>query len=254
VAEGDTIVRAAQRIEAAIGGKRVEAGAPSPRGRAARIERLDGRTLERADTHGKHLLLRFGDLVLHSHLGMSGSWHIYQRGESWRKPSGAAWATLATNHAEAVQFGGSTLRLLRDEAVHRDPVLARLGPDVLAADFDAELVARSLATAPDRGLGEALIDQHLVAGIGNIFKSEACFVAGIDPWQRVGDLPEEQLRAVVQAAHDLMQAAVGEGRGERAVYKRAGRPCPRCGTPIRSRGQGEANRTTYWCPICQPSP
>ncbi len=251
MAEGDTILRAARRIEAAIGGEPVRASAPSPRGRAARIERLDGRALERAEARGKHLLLHFGDLVLHSHLGMSGAWHVYRRGEPWRKPAGAAWARLATSDAEVVQFGGPTLRLLRAEAVRRDPVLGRLGPDVLAHDFDAGRIARSLARAPERGLGDALLDQHLVAGIGNIFKSEACFAARLDPWQRIGDLSDEQLRGVTEAAHDLMQAAVDDGRGERAVYKRAGRPCPRCGTPIRSHGQGDANRTTYWCPVCQ---
>jgi endonuclease-8 len=251
VAEGDTILRAARRIEAAIGGEAVEASAPSPRGRAARIERLDGLALERADAHGKHLLLRFGELVLHSHLGMSGSWHTYRQGEPWRKPTGSAWAVLSTERAEAVQFGGPTLRLLRSEAVARDPILARLGPDILAPVFDAERIAASLRGAPERSLGDALLDQHLVAGIGNIFKSEACFAAHLDPWQKVGDLPEEQLRHVAQAAHDLMQGAVDEGRGDRAVYQRAGRPCPRCGTKIRSRGQGDANRTTYWCPSCQ---
>jgi endonuclease VIII len=251
VAEGDTILRAARRIEAAIGGERVEAAAPSPRGRAACIERLSGLELERASARGKHLLLHFGELVLHSHLGMSGSWHVYRRGEPWRKPPGAAWAVLASERAEAVQFGGPTLRLLRAEAVPRDPVLSRLGPDILAPDFDAERIGRSLHGAPDRTLGDALLDQRLVAGIGNIFKSEACWAARLDPWQRVGDLSDEQLRHVAQAAHDLMRAAVADGRSERAVYKRAGRPCPRCGTPIRSRGQGDANRTTYWCPACQ---
>lgn len=128
MAEGDTILRVARRIEAAIGGEPVRAGAPSARGRAARIERLGGHTLGRAEARGKHLLLHFGELVLHSHLGMSGSWHVYCGGEPWRKPVGAAWATLATSTAEAVQFGGSTLRLLRAEALGRDPVLARLGP------------------------------------------------------------------------------------------------------------------------------
>jgi endonuclease VIII len=251
VAEGDTILRAARRIEAALDGSSVEAGAPNPRGRAARIERLDGHTFERAGTHGKHLLLHFGELVLHSHLGMSGSWHTYRRGETWRKPVGAAWAVLSTERAEAVQFGGPTLRLLRAESVRRDPILARLGPDILASDFDAERIARSLAGAPDRSLGDALLDQPLVAGIGNIFKSEACFAAHLDPWQLVADVPDEQLRHVAQAAHDLMTEAVEDGRQDRAVYKRTGRPCPRCGTPIRSRGQGDANRTTYWCPSCQ---
>jgi len=251
VAEGDTILRAARRIEAALEGGAVEASAPNPRGRAARVERLDGHTFERASAHGKHLLLHFGELVLHSHLGMSGSWHTYRRGEPWRKPPGAAWVVLSTGRAEAVQFGGPTLRLLRASSLRRDPVLARLGPDVLGPQFDAELIARSLASTPDRGLGDALLDQHLVAGIGNIFKSEACFAAHLDPWQAVGDVPDEQLRHVAQAAHDLMQEAVDDGRQDRAVYKRAGRPCPRCGTPIRSRGQGDANRTTYWCPSCQ---
>lgn len=251
MAEGDTILRAARRIEATLDGGAVEASAPNPRGRAARIERLDGHEFERASAHGKHLLLHFGDLVLHSHLGMSGSWHTYRRGESWRKPVGAAWAVLSTEQAEAVQFGGPTLRLLRAEAVHRDPVLARLGPDILTPDFDAERIAHSLASVPDRGLGDALLDQHLVAGIGNIFKSEACFAAHLDPWQRVADVPAEQLRHVAQAAHDLMHEAVEVGRQDRAVYKRAGRPCPRCGTQIRSHGQGDANRTTYWCPSCQ---
>ena len=253
MAEGDTILRAARRIEAALKGGVIEAGAPNPRGRAARIERLDGHTFERASAHGKHLLLHFGELVLHSHMGMSGSWHTYRRGEPWRKPPGAAWAVLSTDRAEAVQFGGPTLRLLRAESVRRDPVLARLGPDILAADFDAEQIAQSLASGPDGALGDALLDQHLVAGIGNIFKSEACFAAHLDPWQRVADVPDDQLRHVAQAAHDLMQEAVEKGRQDRAVYKRAGRPCPRCGTKIHSRGQGDANRTTYWCPSCQPS-
>jgi endonuclease VIII len=251
VAEGDTILRAARRIEAALDGGTVEASAPNPRGRSARIEQLDGRVFERASAHGKHLLLHFGELVLHSHLGMSGSWHTYRRGEPWRKPVGAAWAVLSTDRAEAVQFGGPTLRLLPASSVRRDPVLARLGPDILAPEFDAEEIAHSLASVPDRSLGDALLDQHLVAGIGNIFKSEACFAARLDPWQRVAGVPAEQLRHLARAAHDLMLAAVEDGRQDRAVYKRTGRPCPRCGTPIRARGQGDANRTTYWCPSCQ---
>jgi endonuclease-8 len=250
VAEGDTILRAARRIEAALDGGRVEAGAPNPRGRAARIERLDGHTFERAGAHGKHLLLHFGELVLHSHLGMSGSWHTYRRGEPWRKPVGAAWAVLSTDRADVVQFGGPTLRLLRAEAVRRDPVLARLGPDVLAPDFDAGRIAQSLAAVPDRGLGDALLDQHLVAGIGNIFKSEACFAARVDPWRAIADLGDDELRAVLDAARSQMQAAVAGERQAFAVY-RAHRPCSVCHGRIASRGQGDANRTTYWCPRCQ---
>jgi len=252
VAEGDTILRAARRIEAAIGGEKIEVSTPSPRGRATRVQQLDGGTLERVDARGKHLLLRFGDLTLHSHLGMSGSWHVYPRGAVWAsKPAGAAWVVLRGEKSEAVQFGGPTLRLLRTEALRRDPALSRLGPDILAADFEAEAVARSLRAHPHRSLGDALLDQTLVAGIGNIFKSEACFAARLDPWQTIGELTDEQLGRVLDAAHDLMRDAVEHGRHARAVYRRAGQPCLTCGTRIASRGQGDANRTTYWCPRCQ---
>ena len=229
----------------------MEVGAPNPRGRASGVQRLDGETLERVDARGKHLLLGFGDLTLHSHLGMSGSWHVYPRGASWRKPAGAAWAVFRGESSEAVQFGGPTLRLLRTDALRRDPILSRLGPDILASDFDAETVARSLRSQPHRTLGDALLDQTLVAGIGNIFKSEACFRARLDPWQPIGDLIDEQLVEVSAAAHELMQDAVEHGRHANAVYRRAGQPCPNCGTTILSRGQGDANRTTYWCPQCQ---
>jgi endonuclease-8 len=251
VAEGDTILRAARRLDAALAGQQLSATAPSPRGRAAGIERLDRRHLETVRAHGKHLLLGFGELTLHSHLGMSGSWHVYDLGASWGKPPGSAWAVLRGEASEAVQFGGPTLRVLRSEALRLDPVLARLGPDILAEDFDPETVLRSLRSAATRPIGDALLDQHLVAGIGNIFKSEACFAARLDPWHPLGQLSDEQLHHVVGAAHDLMLEAVERGRQDRAVYKRAGRPCPRCATPIRARGQGDVNRTTYWCPTCQ---
>jgi endonuclease-8 len=254
VAEGDTILRAARRIGTALDGEQLEVSAPNPRGRAAGVERLDGLTMERVDARGKHLLLYFGDRALHSHLGMSGAWHVYRRGASWRKPAGAAWAVLRGESSEAVQFGGPTLRVLGKSALRRDPVLARLGPDILAPDFDSGAPASSLRSAPDRAVGDALLDQHLIAGVGNIFKSEACFEARLDPWQPVGQIGDEQLHHVVQAAHDLMLEAVEQGRQDRAAYKRAGRPCPRCATPIRSRGQGDANRTTYWCPTCQSTP
>ncbi|HEY0391300.1 MAG TPA: DNA-formamidopyrimidine glycosylase family protein [Solirubrobacterales bacterium] len=253
MAEGDTILRAARRIEGAIGGEPLAVSTPNPRGRAAGVQQLDGATLERTEAQGKHLLLHFGDLILHSHLGMSGSWHLYRRGAAWRKPAAAAWAVLEGESCEAVQFGGPTLRLLRPDAVRRDPTLSRLGPDILAANFDPGPVTRSLRAHPHRALGDALLDQTLVAGIGNIFKSEACFAAKLDPWQPIAELTDEELNRVVEAAHDLMQAAVERSRHAHAVYRRAGRPCRTCGTPILSKGQGDANRTTYWCPRCQPA-
>lgn len=251
MAEGDTILRAARRLDAALTGEAVAASAPNPRGRAAGVERLDGRRLDGVESHGKNLLLCFGDLVLHSHMGMNGSWHVYPRGARWRKPRGSAWAVLAGEGREAVQFGGPTLRLIPAERLRRDPQLARLGPDILAPELDLDAILAGLRAEPGRGLGDALLDQALVAGIGNIFKSEACFAARLDPWRPVGDLDREQLRAVLEAARSLMQRSVVSGRPDRSVYKRSRMPCPRCGTPIRSRGQGDANRTTYWCPGCQ---
>ena len=250
MAEGDTILRVSRRIEQALAGEKISAAAPNPRGRAAGVERLDGHRLDAAETHGKHLLLRFGDLVLHSHLGMSGGWHVYRRGERWRRPRSSAWAVLAGEHREAVQFGGPTLRVLDASRLRRDPQLAHLGPDVLAEGFDPDTVVAAMRTDPTRRLGDALLDQSLVAGIGNIFKSEACFAARLDPWRPVGDLTDEELCSALIAARDLMQAAVKSGRHPTEVYRRRG-PCRRCGTKITSRGQGDANRTTYWCPGCQ---
>lgn len=251
MAEGDTVLRAAKRIEQTLGGTEVGVAAPNPRGRVAGLGRLDGRTLEGVEARGKNLLLRFGDLVLHSHLGMNGSWHVYARGAAWRKPAGAAWAVLRGGEWEAVQFGGPTLRVLTAAAVKRDRQLASLGPDILAAGFDLAEAVCSLRAASEASLGEALLDQGRIAGIGNIFKSEACFAARLDPRRRLGELSDAELERVLRAVREQMQVAVADGRHPRAVYHRAGRPCPACGTPIASRGQGDANRTSYWCPRCQ---
>jgi endonuclease VIII len=251
MAEGDTILRTARRIEAAVGGQELGVRAGSGRGRAAGIEKLDGHRLARVEARGKHLLLHFGELILHSHLGMSGSWQILQPGDRWRKPASAAWVTLAGEATQAVQFGGPTLRVLSTSRLRRDPVLARLGPDILAPEFDLVTAIAGLRASPDRDLGDALLDQRLIAGIGNIFKSEACFAARANPWFATGGLPSAELEGVLKAARQLMQASVESGRPDPAVYRRGGQPCLVCGTPIAARGQGDANRRTYWCPSCQ---
>jgi endonuclease-8 len=253
MAEGDTILRTARRLDAALTGHPVSAKAPNPRGRAAGIEQLDGRRVQRVESHGKHLLLHFeGDVVLHSHLGMNGSWQLYAPGAPWRRSRRAAWAVLGTDRAQAVQFGGSTLRVLPARKLRLDPTLARLGPDILAEEFDPAALAAALrAGAPDRELGDVLLDQRLVAGIGNIFKSEGCFAARVDPWRAVAELEAPELEAVLARTRELMQAAVASGRHPHRVYHRAGEPCRRCRTRLRSHGQGDANRTTYWCPSCQ---
>ncbi len=252
MAEGDTILRLARRFDATLVGETVSATAPSPRGKAANVDRLDGHRLERAEARGKHLLLEFGELSLHSHLGMSGGWHFYRPGAGWRRPRSSAWAVLSGGEWEAVQFGGPTLRVTTTGRLRRDPQIARLGPDILADDFDPEAVIATMRADPTRGLGEALLDQHLVAGIGNIFKSEACFAARIDPWRATGDLSDEELREALLAARAQMTAAVESGGRHRfQIYKRRQSVCPSCRGPVSSRGQGDANRTTYWCPRCQ---
>lgn len=250
MAEGDIILRLARRLDAALAGELIAVAAPNPRGRAAGVERLDGTRFDGAEARGKHLLLHFGRLVLHSHLGMSGGWHLYRRNEPWRRPRSLAWVVLAGDSQEAVQFGGPTLRVMRNERLRRDPQLSRLGPDLLAADFDPASVVAAMRVDPSHEVGDALLDQSLVAGIGNIFKSEACFEARVDPRRPVGDLSEDELAAVLAAARTQMLSAAASGRHHPAIYRRRG-PCPRCGTPISSRGQGDANRTTYWCPGCQ---
>jgi endonuclease VIII len=251
VAEGDTILRLVHRLEATVVGETVAASAPNPRGRAAGVERLDGMTLERAEARGKHLLFEFGELSLHSHLGMSGGWHLYRQGTPWRRPRRSAWAVLSGGGWDAVQFGGPTLEVMTTSKLRRHPQITGLGPDILAPDFDLDAAVAAIRADPGRELGDALLDQHLVAGIGNIFKSEACFAAGVSPWRAVGDLSDGELREVVGDARELMSAAVASGRHPSKIYRRRRGACPRCRGPISSRGQGDDNRTTYWCPRCQ---
>jgi endonuclease-8 len=183
---------------------------------------------------------------------MSGGWHFYRPGSRWRRPRSSAWAVLSGGEWDAVQFGGPTLRVAPTSRLRRDPQLLRLGPDILGPGFDVDAVITAMRANPSRGLGDALLDQHLIAGIGNIFKSEACFAARVDPWRPVGDVSDEELRTVLAAAREQMQAAVETGgRHSFRVYKRRQGSCPSCRGPISSRGQGDANRTTYWCPRCQ---
>ncbi len=254
MAVGDWIRQLAQRLTAALAGSAVTARSPGPRRpEGLAPERLDGAELLAAESRGKHLLLRFdGDLVLHSHLGMRGSWHLYRRGEPWRRPAHRAWIALANGRAEAVNFDGSSLRLVPASQLSRDPRLARLGPDILDPDVPVARIVSSLrALGATPTLGEALLDQAAIAGIGNIFKSEGCFAAELDPWRALGDLADDELESVVETTRALMTEAVRSGRQPQRIYRRAGRPCPRCGGRIGSRAQGDDARVTYWCPRCQ---
>ena len=254
MAEGDSIRRLAARMSEALAGSVVSARTPGtrrPDGLAA--SEIDGRTLEVAESRGKHLLLRFsGELVLHSHLGMRGSWHLYGAGERWRRPRHRAWIALANGRTEAVNFDGSSLRIVRASQLERDPRLARLGPDILDPEVPAERLAAALRSAgAEVAVGEALLDQTAIAGVGNIFKSEGCFTAAVDPWRRLGDLGDSELLAVAERTRELMETAVRTGRQPQRVYRRSGRPCPRCDATIRSRAQGDDARVSYWCAACQ---
>ena len=254
MAEGDSILRVAKRIDATLVGSEVSVRVPGrrpPEGRPAAD--LDGRELTEAESRGKHLLLHFdGDLVLHSHLGMKGAWHIYRRGDRWRKPAAWSWLAIANERAEAVNFSGTSMRIVREAELARDRRLARLGPDILAPATTAESAAEALRRAgPHAELGDALLDQQLLCGIGNIFKSESCWQARVNPWRLLSDVGDEELTLVARSAREQMLGAVASGRQPKKVYKRTRMPCPRCRTPIRARGQGDAARTTYWCPNCQ---
>jgi endonuclease-8 len=245
VPEGDSIRRAAARL-GRLAGSRVEASAPHPRGNAV-ARAVDGRVLESVESRGKHLLLRFdGGVVVHSHLGMTGRWRVVRSGAP---AQGRPWLVLRGPALEARLWNGSLLRIANGAEL-------RLGPDLLAdATEPAAVAARVRASDPSRLLGEALLDQRLVAGIGNMWLAELLWHGRLSPWARLGDVEEEALAAALAWGRTSMQRSVAGSRPERAVYRRARRPCPRCGTRIASRGLGDHNRTAYWCPRCQvPGP
>ena len=228
------------------------------------LSRVIGAVVASVEPRGKHLLIGFDNgLTLRSHLRMRGSWHRYRPGEAWRLPRSQANAILETPEAVAVAFNTPTLELLTDADLRRSRPLRELGPDLLGKTFDSDEALRRLRERDSVELGEALLDQRAVAGIGNVVKSETCFIERLDPWKPVGACSDEQLRSALMTARRLLQANVqggarvttgmrGRGR-ELWVYGRAGRPCRRCGTRIETRRQGELARSTYWCPRCQPS-
>jgi endonuclease-8 len=240
--EGDALHRAAERVRA-LEGEVVHADSPHPRAALLGIaEQIDGRRLERVEAVGKNLLLTFeGGLVLRSHLRMRGRWRVQPVGA---KPFGTPWLVLRGRESQAVLWNGPVLEL----AGERPRAIARLGPDVMRdpPDVDA-MVARFRAVPQTREIGDALLDQRLVAGIGNMWKAEALFEAGISPWTALGELSDGRLRDVLGGASELMRG----GRRRRAVYRRAGLPCRRCTTLIRSAPQGDDARTAYWCVRCQ---
>lgn len=252
MAEGDTIHRIARRFETALVGREIErAEAADPRSPVrGRADELAGRTLIRAEARGKHLLLSFsGGRAVHSHLGINGSWRIAADG---MLPGRRSWLLLASSHASAAQFGGKLLRIVSESRLRNDPALMQLGPDPLRPEFDLPDAARRLRRmGAGQQVGEALLDQTIVAGIGNVIRVEACFRARVDPWGNVDDLGVEQAERLLYESRRVMQATLATGRRPRTIYGKARRPCPRCGERIQARGQGDANRISYWCGHCQ---
>lgn len=241
--EGDSIHRAARQLQALVG-ERVEVETPHPRAAALNIAgRLDGRRLEGVEAVGKNLLLHFeGGVTLRSHLRMRGRWRVRPRGQVMQ---GAPWLVLRSPELEASQWNGPVLELGGD-------AVRRLGPDILERPPDLESMIGRLRRAPDLPLGEALQRQQLVSGIGNMWAAEALWASRLSPWLAVRDVSKEDFLSLLGETHRMMSDALESSRPDRRVYRRSGRPCRRCGTPIRSGGQGEANRTAYWCPACQP--
>jgi len=241
--EGDSLHRAAQRLQLLVG-EAVEVETPHPRAAVKGLAgRLDGRRLERVEAVGKNLLLHFeGGLVLRSHLRMKGRWRVEARGAA---RVGKPWLVLRGAEHEAVLWNGAVLELVGARGA------PRLGPDILGEPPDYETMLARLRAEPEREVGDALLDQRLVAGIGNLWKAEALWEAHVSPWRRREEVDDSELRAVLEAAHTSMRASVEGPRPARHVYRRAGRICPRCGGIVRSASQGANARTAYWCPGCQ---
>ncbi len=260
--EGDTLAKTAARLRPALVGRSLTRfEAPRLRGDAPKL----GTVIEGVEARGKHLLIHFaGGLTLRTHLRMSGSWHVYREREPWRKPAYLARAVVGADGGwVGVCFAAPVVETYRRGGAVPD-VLAALGPDLCRSESlsDAvldDIVARAAELGdPTASLGEALLDQRIAAGIGNVYKSEACFACRLDPTTAFGAVPEEARRRVWAMAARQLQANLGSGERRThpaglAVYGRRGLPCHRCGTPVAMARHGELNRSTYWCPGCQQS-
>ena len=228
---------------------------------------LSGRTVREVVPRGKHMLLRIEasdtpPLTVHTHFRMDGSWHLYRPGQRWRRPGHQARLVLDTATRQAVGFSLHDIRVIRTSEEHR--LVGHLGPDLLGDDWDPAIALANLTAQPDAEIGLALLDQRNLAGLGNLYRTEVLFLHEITPWTRVGDV--DDLPDLLTRAHDLLlrnrddwpQVTTGDPRRGRQhwIFERAGRPCHRCGTLVRSARQGgePQDRITYWCPRCQQGP
>lgn len=274
--EGDTIFRAARTLHRALAGHEVVAFSSEfpALNRIHEDAPVTGRTIERVRSAGKHLLMEFsGGLTLRTHMRMNGSWHIYRRGETWQRPRRDMRIVIATQAFEAVGFNIPDAEFIAARALARHDQLRKLGPDLLADDFDvAEAVARIRARG-ETPIADVLLNQRVLAGIGNVYKSEVLFACRVHPFVRVADLDDGRLAHIVNTARRFLRTNVSETlplmttyAGYRKttrrddpkerlwVYGRARLPCRRCGAPIALSKEGHDARLTYWCPVCQTEP
>lgn len=264
--EGDTIFRTARTLQRALGGAtvtRFETVLP----KLARVDYdtpLAGRTVEFVEARGKWLLMSFsGDLILLTHMLMSGSWHIYRPGEAWQRHRTHMRIVVETAAMLAVAFNVPVAEFHTAASLVRREGFNRLGPAVLATEFDAATAIGNLAARGDFEVGRALLDQSALAGLGNVFKSEVAFACGVNPFRKVSTLTAAQLGELVATSRKFLLANVTETSGHRRttgrmdheeflwVYGRDGEPCRRCGTPIRSQKHSFDGRISFWCPVCQ---
>ncbi len=241
--EGDTIWRTANALRPRLVGRRLLEVNPEP------FRRLEGATVTAVETNGKHLLIRFDSgLVLHSHMRMTGAWHLYRPGEVWRKPARLAKVVLSNEDTVAVLFSAPVVELVREKQAVRD--LAHLGPDILAPELDLGEVLRRARVSDRKTLGELLLDQRVAAGIGNIYRCESLWRLRLDPWRPPAELSGDELGKLYREARGMMQVGL-RGRFRPAVHGKAGRSCPRCDGRIACRHQGDPPRFVYFCPTCQ---
>jgi endonuclease-8 len=258
--EGDTLRRTAMGLAPHLVGRTVTAA--RARAGGPQVDRIVGSTIEAVEAAGKNLLIRFGNgLELRTHLRMNGSWHRYRPGEPWQRPAWRARLVIEVPGAVAVCFDAPVIELFESRAATHHPTLSRLGPDLLDDSWDDDHARDARQRLrhggdPARTISEALLDQRSLAGIGNIWRNETLFAERLDPWTLVRDLDDAALDRLIATGRRLLRASVGRapGRAPMAVYGRAGRPCRRCGTVVRSAAlTTELPRTTYWCPRCQPA-
>jgi endonuclease VIII len=256
VPEGDTLVRTADGLRPYLLGRTVKAATARPPG--PRAERLVGATVTGVEAQGKNLMIRFDNgLEVRTHLQMRGSWHRYRPGEPWRRAPSRARLVIEVPGSVAVCFDAPTVELFEQRAEGLHPALGRLGPDLLRDPFDEVEALRQLRdpSRADRSIAEALLDQRALAGIGNEVKNEVLWQARVSPWTSVRDIDDSSLAVLIGLARDVLREGAATGRRPHRVYRRPGRPCPRCGAKIHVEHQGrDLPRLTFWCPTCQPDP